>query len=127
MINSKFLDRFSFLEQNFTSLITNYNSADIMSRVNIDAAETYKHEMRSIMKKIHKDKPQMPKADIYKNHRGDPVISKLHPLRYFGSISEKIDDNLKAYAENESGYVKREREGESAPKTRFKPIKGETF
>ena len=69
----------------------------------------------------------MPKADIYKNHRGDPVISKFHPLRYFGSISEKIDDTLKAYAENESGYVKREREGDSAPKTKFKPIKGETF
>ena len=50
VINSKFLDRFSFLEQNFTSLITNYNSADIMSRVNIDAAENYKHEMRRIMK-----------------------------------------------------------------------------
>ena len=33
VVSSKFLDRFSFLEQNFTSLITNYNSADIMSRV----------------------------------------------------------------------------------------------
>jgi DNA-directed RNA polymerase I subunit RPA1 len=46
VISSKFLDRFSFLEQNFTSLITNYNSADIMSRVNTEQAERYKHDSR---------------------------------------------------------------------------------
>jgi len=44
------------------------------------------------MKKIHKEYPTMPKAEIYKKHRGDPTISKFHPLHYFGSISEKIDD-----------------------------------
>jgi hypothetical protein len=33
VMNSKFLDRFGFLEQNFTSLITTYNSKEIMARV----------------------------------------------------------------------------------------------
>jgi hypothetical protein len=51
----------------------------------------------------------------------------MHPLRYFGSISEKIDDQLKTYIEKESGYTKREMEGVSAPKAKYLPVKGETF
>ncbi len=69
----------------------------------------------------------MGKSDIIKAFRGDPVISKMHPLRYFGSISEKIDDQLKTYIEKESGYMKRELEGASAPKAKYLPVKGETF
>lgn len=102
VVSSKFLDRFSFLEQNFTSLITNYNSADIMSRINTDEAENYKHEVRKAMKRIQKENPALTKTEIIKNHRGDPSISKYHPLRYFGAISEKIDDQLKTYIENDS-------------------------
>ena len=73
-----------------------------MSRVNTDQAELYKRDSRKLMKKFHNENPTVSKADIYKNHRGDPVISKYHPLRYFGSISEKIDDQLKNYIENDS-------------------------
>lgn len=69
----------------------------------------------------------MSKTEIIKAYRGDPVISKMHPLRYFGSISEKIDDQLKAYIEKESGYTKRELEGANAPKAKYLPVKGETF
>jgi DNA-directed RNA polymerase I subunit RPA1 len=119
VVSSKFLDRFSFLEQNFTSLITNYNSADIMSRVNTEQADLYKHEVRKAMKVFHKEHPTVSKAEIYKKHRGDPVISKYHPLRYFGSISEKIDDQLKQYVDNDSIFMKREKEAERAPKTRY--------
>jgi len=32
--------------------------------------------------------------------KGDPTISLYHPLRYFGSISEKMEDKLKEYIEN---------------------------
>jgi len=126
-MNSKYLDRFGFLEQNFTSLITNYNSQEIMSRVDTTQAAAYKHADRNQMKRIYKENPQMTRNDIIKGYRGDPVISKMHPLRYFGSISEKIDDQLKTYIENESGYTKREMEGASAPKAKYMPVKGETF
>jgi len=61
-----------------------------------------KHNSRKQMKKVKKENPMMTKAEIYKTHRGDPVISKLHPQRYFGSISEKIDDHLRNYIENDS-------------------------
>jgi hypothetical protein len=63
------------------------------------------------MKRIKQANPTFTKAEIYKNYRGDPVISKYHPLKYFGSISEKIDDSLRAYIDNDSAYVKREKEG----------------
>ena len=97
VMNSKYLDRFGFLEQNFTSLITNYNSHDIMSRVDTDQAQAYKHADWKQMKQIKKENPQLSKNEIISAFRGDPVISKLHPLRYFGAISEKIDDQLKTY------------------------------
>ena len=127
VMNSKYLDRFGFLEQNFTSLITNYNSHEIMSRVDTEKAEAYKHADWKQMKRINKEKPQLSKNEIMKSFRGDPVISKMHPLRYFGAISEKIDDQLKTYIENESGFQKRENEGASAPKAKYLPVKGETF
>jgi hypothetical protein len=63
-----------------------------MSRVNTVEAESYKHDVRKAMKKFHIENPTISKAEILKNHRGDPTISKYHPLRYFGSISEKIDE-----------------------------------
>jgi hypothetical protein len=56
-MNSKYLDRFGFLEQNFTSLITNYNSHDIMSRVDTDQAQAYKHADWKQMKQIKKENP----------------------------------------------------------------------
>jgi hypothetical protein len=63
-----------------------------MSRVNTVEAESYKRDVRKAMKKFHIENPTISKAEILKNHRGDPTISKYHPLRYFGSISEKIDE-----------------------------------
>jgi hypothetical protein len=51
---------------------------------------------------VRKEHPTMSKAEIYKNHRGDPTLSQYHPLRYFGSISEKIEDQLKSYIEKDS-------------------------
>lgn len=119
VMNSKFLDRFSFLEQNFRSLITNYKSKDIMTRVDTETADAYKQSDRKQMKRVKRDNPTLTKAEIYKHYRGDPVISKYHPLRYFGSISEKIDDSLRQYVESDSAYVKREKEGLAAPKIKF--------
>jgi hypothetical protein len=43
------------------------------------------------LKTILKEKPNMSNHEL-KKHRGDPVISAFHPLKYFGSISEKMDE-----------------------------------
>jgi biotin-(acetyl-CoA carboxylase) ligase len=68
----------------------------------LESVPEYKHKIRKEMKRVHKENPQMTKEEIYKNHRGDPVIAKFHPQRYFGAISEKIDDQLKTYVEKDS-------------------------
>ena len=127
VMNSKYLDRFAFLEQNFTSLISNYNAADIMSRVDAKQAENYKHLDRKNMKRVKKENPTMSKSEIYKNHRGVPAISLYHPLRYFGSIAEKVDDKLKHYIENESMHKKVADLGSMALKSKYQPIQGDTF
>jgi hypothetical protein len=48
-------------------------------------------------------------------------------LKYFGSISEKIDKNLKKYIDNESVYQTIEKLGKKAPKLKYDPVKGDTF
>lgn len=72
--------------------MSNYNAKEIMDRVDVDSVEIYKHNDRKNMKRVKKENPHLSREDIYKNHRGDPAISLYHPLRYFGAISEKIDD-----------------------------------
>lgn len=92
VVNSKYLDRFGFLEQNFTSLITNFNGKEILDRVDKESAEKYKHNERKNLKRVKKENPTMKKEEILKNFRGDPTTAVYNPLRYFGSISEKIDE-----------------------------------
>ncbi len=57
VINTKFLDKLSFIEQNLTSLITTYNSSDIMQKVDVETASETKHHQRKIMKALHKKYP----------------------------------------------------------------------
>lgn len=98
-----------------------------MSKVDGSSVANYKDHSRKLMKKVKKDNPTMSTAEIYRNHRGDPVNSKYHPLKYFGAISEKLDDQLKHYIENESMSKKVEDLGTQAPKSKYKPIQGDTF
>jgi DNA-directed RNA polymerase I subunit RPA1 len=55
------------------------------------------------------------------------VISRFHPLRHFGAISEKIDDQLKSYIEKESLAKKIEAQGALAPRMRTQPVQGKAF
>lgn len=48
-------------------------------------------------------------------------------MKYFGSISEKMDSKLKNYLKNESMSKVRESLGENLLKSKFKPVKGDTF
>jgi hypothetical protein len=54
-MNTKFLEKFNFLEQNFTSLMTNYNAGEIMRRVDTNAVEEYKKESKKKLKQIKRE------------------------------------------------------------------------
>jgi hypothetical protein len=64
-----------------------------MERVDQASADKLRHSNKKQMKRIQRDNPTITK-DRLKLMAGDPLISKLHPLKYFGAISEKIDDKL---------------------------------
>lgn len=101
VMNNKYLDRFGFLEQNFTSLITQYNGKEILDRVNQEQVEIFKQKARRQLKIIKRDNPGISKTEL-KKFKGDPVISALHPQIYFGSISEKMEQKLNEYIETDS-------------------------
>ena len=79
------------------------------------------------MKQVRSENPAISKPELYKNHRGDPAISKFNPLIYFGAISEKIEDQLKNYIEKDSIRKKIEDLGSKAPKSRFQAIEKDLF
>lgn len=75
---------------------------------------------------MKRDNPGFSKRQIMK-HKWDPVISQMHPLINFGSISERMDEKLNNYIKNESLAQILESQGQRALKQKFKPIKGDTF
>lgn len=127
VMNSKYLDRFQFLEQNFSSTVAYSGAQGIMERVDTTGVKDYRNKVRRAMKKVRDENPHLSKEEIIKNHRGDPVIANFHPQRYFGAISEKIEDQLKSYIDKDSFRTKHEELGELAPKLKYKPVKSEAF
>lgn len=97
-----------------------------MERVDKDEVDKYAYKVKKNLKKIKRDHPSISKRDLMRQ-KGDPAISLYHPLKYFGSISEKMEEKLKDYIENESVIKQNEKRGDMVLKSKFKPIKGDTF
>jgi hypothetical protein len=72
-----------------------------MERVDKDTVENYNYKVKKNLKKIKRENPGIKKRELMRS-KGEPAISLYHPLRYFGSISEKMEEKLKEYIENES-------------------------
>ena len=102
VMNTKYLEKFNFLEQNFRSLITSYNGQEIIERVDMESVDKYKKQLKRSMKSIQQENPHFSKNKI-KMLSGDPLLAKYHPLKYFGSISEKMEEKLDHYLKNGSG------------------------
>lgn len=78
VMDSKYLEKFDFLEKNFTSLITSYNGTEILSKVNRTAVEDYKHKCKKVLKRMKRENPAISNTEL-KRHRGDPALSLYHP------------------------------------------------
>lgn len=89
-----------------------------MKRVDSHSIDEYKVLCKKKLKKVKRDQPNISNHDL-KKHRGEPSISLYHPLKYFGSISEKMESKLKHYVENESLAKLREALGNKVLKTKF--------
>jgi DNA-directed RNA polymerase I subunit RPA1 len=103
------------------------NYKEIKSKIDSTSVPQFKKSAKKQMKKVRSENPAISKAELYKNHRGDPAISKFNPLRYFGAISEKIEDQLKHYIEKDSIRKKVEDLGNKAPKSRFQTVDSDLY
>jgi hypothetical protein len=57
----------------------------------------------------------------------EPLISKFHPCRHFGSISEKMEEKISKYIKSETLSASREKEGKRALKQKFPIVEPEMF
>jgi DNA-directed RNA polymerase I subunit RPA1 len=105
VMNTKYHDKFEFLEQNFNSLIS--QGKDIIKKVDDQSVIEYKHKTRKQAKALKKLNPEISNTEAL--HRsGDPIISKFHPLKYFGAISEKMSNGIDKYVKDQCIYRKLE-------------------
>lgn len=75
------MDRFDFLSANIESLRTEFGSQDVEKL--LDKESVKKHE--KLIRKQEQD--GVPAVKI-----AEPSISKMHPARHFGAISENLRD-----------------------------------
>lgn len=91
VINTKYIDKFDFLENNFNSLI--HSGQDIYKKVNTTRIEKMNKRMVKAADKLRKaDKSLTEKNALEKV--SDPLIATHHPQKYFGSISESLGYEL---------------------------------
>ena len=121
MSNNSYLDKFSFLENNFRSLITRSGkSAEIYQKVDKEKVHKFNRRVEKAQERQAKGKELSDKDKTYLTP--DPVLSLYHPQKYFGSISEAIGQKLSSYLENDCQAM-----NPSPLKKRFQPIQAGTF
>lgn len=118
---SKYLDKFEFLEANFTSLITRSGKAEDIYR-NVDTDRVPKHYKRVARAKAKVQNKEKVSEKDQKYLNVDPVMSLYHPQKYFGSISESAHAKLTNYLETGCQAVK-----PSALARRYEAIQPSTF
>lgn len=134
VINTKYIDKFDFLEQNFNSLI--HSGQDIYKTVNTTKIEKMKKRQVKAADKLRKvDKSLTERQALEKVM--DPLISSHHPQKYFGSISESLGYDLEKYVSSQCQSVKLAAAAEKAAeskggayrllKRRYDAIQPETF
>jgi len=57
----------------------------------------------------------------------DPILSKYHPHRFFGSISEKMESSVVDYIKNDALAVSLDKQGKKALKYKFPVAEPEEF
>jgi DNA-directed RNA polymerase I subunit RPA1 len=123
VLNTKYLDKFEFLEQNFNSLVK--TGSDIIRKTNFDAIPEHKKKTKRIAKMIKKANPDLSNREAIQA-ASDPVLNTFHPLKYFGAIAEKTSFNLEKYAKEECQSVKLGAKSKMLNR-KYTPIQPETF
>jgi hypothetical protein len=94
--------------------------------VEIEPIIKAKQSMDKHVKKLMKADPQLTEVQA-KQAVAEPLLSRFHPQRHFGSISEEMESGLLKYIKSDSLAVKTKKDGDKAPIHKFPMIESETF
>ena len=76
VLNTKYLDKFEFLEQNFNSLVT--TGSDIVRRTDSEAVKAHLKASKRVAKMLKKANPSMSSREAL-TQSSDPLLSLFHP------------------------------------------------
>lgn len=126
VMENMFLDKFKFLERNFTALSRRAKKLVESGAVEIEP-------VKAAQKQVLKKTKQLMAADKAlgaseaKKKVSEPLIAKFNPLRFFGAISEKMSDNLRSFLKKDSLIKKLQHEEGKAPAYQSPMIGEEDF
>ena len=126
-MENKYLDKFKFLERNYSAMSTRAKKLIETGAVEI---EPIKKEQKSILKRAKKlmnEDSSLSATQAKLLVTPEPLIAKFNPLRHFGAISEKMTDSMRSYLKQNSLLKKVENEAGKAPKYKFPLISEEDF
>mmetsp|Transcript_47639 Transcript_47639/g.64627 ORF Transcript_47639/g.64627 Transcript_47639/m.64627 type:complete len:214 (+) Transcript_47639:1106-1747(+) len=116
VMNTKYLDKLKFLENNYQSLMK--NSQELINSSETSAVEKYNKRTEKRIKKLMSNNINMNRSDAI-DMVADPVVSVLNPQKYIGSISEKMTSSLESFLQKDSLRKKIDLQGKRALKHKF--------
>lgn len=126
VMENKFLNKFKFLEQNHTIVQRKVKKLLKSGAVEIEPIIKAKQSFDNQVKKLMKGDAQLTEVQA-KQAVAEPLLSRFHPHRHFGSISEEMEQGLLKYIKQDSLAVKTKKDGNKAPIHKFPIIESETF
>lgn len=116
VMNTKYLDKLKFLENNYQCLMK--NSQELLDLSETSAVEKYNKRTEKRIKKLMNYNSSLTRTDAV-NMVADPVVSVLNPQKYIGSISEKMTANLENFLQKDSLKKKIDSHGKRALKHKY--------
>ena len=94
------MTKFDFCLENYDALLKKYNPSALIEHLDVETALKYSKKSLKYRRK-HSKEPHYQQVSKY-----DPVLSKYNPAKYLGSVSEKFQDKLENFLENNSKLFK---------------------
>ena len=96
VMNSKFFDKLKFMDSNHTICRRDIDKLLSSGAAETDAVKAAKHQDAKKAKKVMKADKKLSQFDAICKV-SDPLLSRFHPQRHFGVISEKMEQTLQKF------------------------------
>ncbi len=128
-MNTKFLDKFRFLERNQAIILGKCKSIIDSGVLQIEPIEKAKKEIRREAKVIYSKQKSLgqEKAKELALLQFDPLLSRFHPQKHFGAVPEKLEAALQKYIKKDSISKEVKNQGDHALSFKFPLIEPDEF